>query len=142
MSLTNHDDSHEEIARQDMVSAGLKTFASIIRHWGLTHDQARVLLGNPGRSRYYKQLSHPQSARLSDDELDRLAYITGIYGALNLIYGGISEHKGWLCNPSGLSDPMFYRPWGEGSPKELLLNGKLKSLTEVYEFLEGQRGGV
>jgi len=129
--------------RHELARVGLKAFFGVVAEWGLTAEQARRLLGNPSRSRYYQlKAGVPGAIRsLSDDELDRLAYLTGIYGALNILYAPQS-HQEWLRNESALPVEALYRPWGAGSPLGYMLSGKLKALADVYEYLDAERGGV
>ena len=133
----------EDVSREEMAEAGLSAFFAIAKEWGLNIDQARSLLGNPSRSRYYelRKLDTAATRRLSDDELDRLAYITGIYAALNILYSPDS-HAEWLNNDSRMPADAMYRPWGKGSPLAYMLTGKLKALADVYEYLNAERGGL
>ena len=131
------------IPREGQAAAGLKAFFHIVDEWGVSVDEARRLLGNPSRSRFYDLRSGKPSAvrSLSDDELDRLAYLSGIYAMLNLLYAQDS-HDAWLRNESRLPAEALYRPWGLGSPLAYMLSGKLKALADVYEYLDAERGGA
>lgn len=133
----------EEVSREEMAKAGILGFFAIISEWGLNNEEAQVLLGNPSRTRFYElRRSNPATFRsLSDDELDRLAYITGIYAALNILYTPDS-HSEWLRNKSSMPAEALYRPWGTGSPLGYMLTGKLKALADVYEYLNTERSGM
>ena len=133
----------EDVSREEMAEAGLSAFFGIAKEWGLSNDEARTLLGNPSRSRFYELRRGDPGAshRLSDDELDRLAYITGIYAALNILYTPDS-HGEWLRNDSQMPVDAMYRPWGAGSPLGYMLTGKLKAIADVYEYVNAERGGV
>ena len=125
--------------RETLARAALKAFFGVVAEWGLSAEEARTLLGRPGRSRFYdlKRLKPSAVRSLSEDELDRLAYLVGIYADLNVLYAPES-HGDWLRNPSRLE---MGQPWGKGSPLEYLLSGKLKALADVYEYLNAERGG-
>jgi hypothetical protein len=133
----------EDVSREDMAEAGLVAFFSIVSEWGLSNEEARTLLGNPSRSRFYElRRGEPgASHRLSDDELDRLAYFTGIYAALNILYAPDS-HREWLRHESQMPADTLYRPWGIGSPLGYMLTGRLKALADVYEYVNAERGGL
>lgn len=133
----------EEVSREEMAEAGISGFFAIVREWDLSNEEAQVLLGNPSRTRFYElRRSNPSTfRRLSDDELDRLAYITGIYAALNILYTPDS-HKEWLRNQSSMPAEALYRPWGTGSPLGYMLTGKLKALADVYEYVNAERVGM
>ncbi|RMG32627.1 MAG: DUF2384 domain-containing protein [Gammaproteobacteria bacterium] len=131
-----------DVDREAQARAGLKAFFAIADEWGLTAEQARQLLGGPSRSRFYDLKRGKASAvrSLSDDELDRLAYLSGIYADLNLLYAPES-HQEWLRNRSQIPQDAFYRPWGLGNPLNYMLQGGLKALADVYEYLNTERGG-
>ena len=133
----------EDVSREEMAEAGLLAFFAIIKEWELSNDEARTLLGNPSRSRFYelRRGDLGASRRLSDDELDRLGYITGIYTALNILYTPDS-HGEWLRNDSQMPVDAMYRPWGNGSPLGYMLTGKLKAIADVYEYVNAERGGL
>jgi hypothetical protein len=133
----------EEVSREEMAEAGISGFFAIASEWGLSNEEAQILLGNPSRTRFYElRQSNPATFRsLSDDELDRLAYITGIYSALNILYTPDS-HSEWLRNESRMPVEALYRPWGTGSPLGYMLTGKLKALADIYEYVNAERGGM
>ena len=121
------------ISKQEMAEAGLLAYFSIAKEWDLKTDEQRKLLGNPGRSRFF-DLKAGKSHSVSDDELDRLAYITGIYSALNILYSPENTLL-WLKNPSESASI-----WRGQSPLEYLLTGKMMALIDVYRYLNGLRG--
>lgn len=136
-------DSAVGISREEQAEAGLEAFFAIASEWGLSNEEARILLGSPSRSRFYElRRGAPGAIRsVSEDTLDRLAYFTGIYAALNILYTPDS-HADWLRNDSQVPAEAMYRPWGLGSPLAYLLTGKLKALADVYDYLNSERGGV
>lgn len=136
-------DGAEGFSREEQAEAGLQAFFAIVREWGLSNDEARSLLGSPSRSRYFElRKAAPGAIRtVSEDTLDRLAYLTGIYAALNILYSADSQAE-WLRNDSRVPAEAMYRPWGLGSPLAYMLTGKLKALADVYDYLNSERGGV
>ncbi len=128
--------------REELAEAGVSGFFAIVKEWGLSQEESRTLLGNISHGRFDAlQMGDPTTlSTLSDDELDRLAYITGIYAALNSLYTPAS-HSEWLRNKSRLSAEAMYRPWGTGSPLDFLLTGKFIALADVYAHLNSI-GGV
>lgn len=136
-------DSAAGVSREEQAEAGLAAFFAIAREWGLGNEEARILLGNPSRSRFYElRRGTPGAIRsVSEDTLDRLAYLTGIYAALNILYSADSQTE-WLRNDSRVPAEAMYRPWGLGSPLAYMLTGKLKALADVYDYLNSERGGV
>ena len=133
---------HEEFARAEQAEALIKAFFHLVDEWGLTADHARALLGHPGKSRFYdlrKGLPRAVHA-LSDDELDRLAYITGIYFGLGILFSP-ENTLNWLRNPAQATDG-FTRPWGTAAPLDHLLAGKMEHLIDVYRYVNGLRGNL
>ena len=128
------DDAAEaQIPREEQAAAGLAAFAAIAEEWDLKTDEQRRLLGNPGRTRFFA-MKRGESVSLSDDELDRLAYLTGIYALLNILYNAEGV-RAWLTNPS--------RPdsiWRGQSPLDYLKTGRMEALIDVYRYLNGLRG--
>ena len=132
--------SDEQFSREEEAEALTKAFFHIVEEWGLGADDARALLGHPGKSRFYdlrKGLTRAVHA-LSDDEMDRLAYITGIYYGLGILFSP-ENTLNWLRNPAKVNDG-FMRPWGIGAPLEHMLAGKMAHLIDVYRYVNGMRG--
>lgn len=133
----------DHIGHDEMAEASVAAFFQIVSEWGLRSTEARILLGNLSRSRFYelRDCKHRTVRGLAEDELDRLAYIIGIYAALNLLYTPESQQP-WLRNKSRLPVDVMYRPWGEDSPLSYMLTGKLKAIADVYDHLNAELGGV
>jgi len=72
--------------RNEIADAGLAAFFKIAQEWELSDREQLAVLGNPSQSRFFDLKRGMRSATLSDDELERLAYIAGIYAALNRLY--------------------------------------------------------
>ncbi len=125
----------EPTPRKEMASVGLRAFFSITEEWGLNTAQQRQLLGNPGRSRFF-HLKGGKRTSVSDDELDRLAYVSGIYAALNILYSPENCRR-WISNPSA-ADSI----WHGQSPLDYMLSGGLVALSDIYRYLNGLRGGA
>ena len=110
-----------------------------MEEWQLTTDEARALLGPPGKTRFTslrRQL--PRSThRLSEDELDRLVYITGIYYGLGILFSAENVQK-WLCNPAKPSDGAVH-PGGTAAPLSHMLSGKMEHIIDVYRYVNGMR---
>lgn len=126
---------HAGISRDEQVSAGLAAFFQIAEEWGLSVDEQRRLLGNIKRSRYFDLKKNP-APNLSDDELDRLAYLISIYTALHILYNEEGV-QAWLTNPS---EPGSI--WRGQSPLAYLKSGKMMALIDVYRYLSGLRGAA
>lgn len=132
----------EQFARDEEAAALTEAFFHIAEEWGLGADDTRALLGHPGKSRFYdlrKGLPRAVHA-LSEDELDRLAYITGIYYGLGILFSP-ENTLNWLRNPAKETDG-FMRPWGATAPMKHMLGGKMEHLIDVYRYVNGLRGNL
>lgn len=132
----------ESFTREEQARALAKAFFQIADEWGLSADEARTLLGKPGKSRFYDlKKGHPRAVHhLCDDELDRLAYLTGIYYGLGILFTPENTQR-WLHNRAASVDGQR-RPWGEQAPLAHLLSGKMEALIDVYRYVNGLRGGM
>jgi hypothetical protein len=130
-ALVRPDDILKESARAS--GAALRTFANIADQWGLSARERYTLLGMP-RSTYFKVAAAPGSARLSKDTLERISYVLGIYGALQILLPRAAAANAWIKNPN--DDPLFKGH----TPLETMLRGKVADLFVVRRYLDGERG--
>lgn len=129
----------EHFSRSEEASALIEAFFHIAEEWQLSPDEARALLGHPGKTRFTSlRRQSPRSVhRLSEDELDRLAYITGIYYGLGILFSA-ENVQNWLRNPANASDGVA-RPWGTAAPMNHMLAGKMEHIIDVYRYVNGMR---
>lgn len=132
----------EPFSRAEEAMALTKAFFHIVEEWQLSADEARILLGHPGKSRFYdlRKLLPRAVHALSDDEMDRLAYLTGIYYGLGILFSP-ENTLNWLRNTAQRSDG-YQRPWGMEAPLSHILTGKMADLIDVYRYVNGMRGSI
>lgn len=120
-------------APDDLVNPGLRTVFRIAAQWGLDNDQLSVLLGQPSRSSFFRwKAGH--TAQASQDLLERLSYILGIYKSLHTLFSHDDVADGWVNQPN--DNPLFAgRP-----PLQRMLAGKVSDLYVVREHLDAARG--
>ncbi len=111
----------------------LRTFKRIADRWKLTSGQRQVLLGLP-RSTFFKVVRDPSAARLSRDTLERLSYIFGIYGALQILLPRKEAADAWVHMPN---DHELFKGH---APLDVMLAGKVSDLFVVRRYLDGERG--
>jgi hypothetical protein len=124
-------------------NADAAAFFAVVKAWGMSDEEAQVLLGNISRDRF-DALQRGDAATLdtlSDDESERLTYVLGISAALHSLYAPAS-HIEWLRNESRLPAEAMSRPWGTGSPLGYLLTGKLSALADVYAYVMAERASI
>lgn len=123
----------DPLVRQDLAGPGLRAFFKIAENWELTTDEARCLLGAPGRAKF-SRWKRDRLGPVPDDVLERISYILGIYKALHLLFADRAQADGWVRRPNAAQ--MF----GGRSALDRMLAGQVADLYVVRQYLEGQRG--
>lgn len=106
-------------------------FFRIMELWSVSSEQARVLLGNPGRTSFFAW-KKGQGGKLSKDTLERVSYVLGIYKALQILYPDTKLADGWVTRNMDA--------FGGQSPLERMLGGNVSDLYEVRRYLDYVRG--
>lgn len=126
--------------REDRLSAAaLLNFFGITDEWGLSTREQMILLGNPAKTTFYrmKDFSDGKSAkpvRLSQDTLERISYIMGIYKAINILLPNNRRAAEWIKAPN--TAPLF----GGRSALDKMLQGRVSDLCDVRRYLDAERG--
>ncbi len=118
----------------DLAPVALRTFFRIIDAWGLTATDARLLLGTPPSSTYYKWRSGDVK-HVPRDLLERVSYILGIYKALQILLPLPSAADEWITRPNDA--PIF----AGRSALDVMRSGNVADLYLVRQYLDAQRGG-
>lgn len=119
--------------RRDLTGPALRAFFNITRRWGLTAEQERVLLGSPGRSTFFRWKRDLDGA-LSQDTLERISYLLGIWKALQILFPDPGQADTWVRRANDA--PLF----GGQSALERMLAGQVADLYSVRRYLDAQRG--
>lgn len=122
------DDSQKELGE-----AALSGFYQIAADWGLSRDEQMTLLGGPSDSTFLDWEREPK-VDLSDDTIERISYILGIWKALRILIPDDLQARAWVTKPN--DNPMF----GGQAPLSLMLKGRLQDLAEVRHFLDSRMG--
>ena len=132
----------ESFSHEKEAEALVEAFFKIAEIWRLSADETRVLLGSPGRTRFYNLRKGVTSTvhALSDDEMDRLAYTTGIFYAIESLFSPENSRL-WLRN-TATPQEGYTRPWGNEAPLTHMLHGKMEGLIDVYRYVNGLRGAL
>ena len=77
--------SNRDVAKRLSPSA-VKGFLNIAALWELRDEDARQLLGGMSNGAFY-ELKKAGSRSLDQDRLTRISLLTGIFKALNILYG-------------------------------------------------------
>lgn len=134
--MAKHSGSALVVAKPgDVSGAALRTFFRIAGAWGLSAKEQVRVLGNPPKSTFYRWKQNPSAVVLSQDTLERLSYIFGIYSALQVLLPRPEAADSWLKKPNAA--PLF----GGNSALERMLSGRVADLYVVRQYLDAQRGG-
>lgn len=113
--------------------AGLRTFFRIMEGWDVPEPTRIKLLAVP-RTTYYRWKRDPSQARLSQDTVERLSYVLGIYKALQILLPDAQVADTWVKQPN--ANPLFSgRP-----PLDRMAAGHVADLYTVRQYLDAQRG--
>ena len=112
-------------------AAALKGFFLIMTAWGVSAEEARLLLGSPAARTYYAWRSGTV-ARIPSDTLRRIGYVAGIYKALQILYSDPQLADTWVKRPNG--------DFGDQSPLQRMKAGDVTDLAAVRNYLDAARG--
>lgn len=116
----------------DRDAVALRSFFRLVELWGLSMEQARVLLGRPARATLYNWKAG-RARSLPHDTLRRISYLLGIYKALQILYADPALADAWLKRPNAA--------FGGQSALERMLAGDVVDLAAVRAHLDAARGG-
>jgi len=122
------------LSPEQVSGPALRTFFRIASAWGLTTDEARMLLGAPPRSTFF-EWKRVGDAKLARDTLERISYVLGIYKALHILLPEPKTADAWIRKPNAA--PIF----GGESALYRMLSGHVADLYVVRQYLDAQRGG-
>ena len=119
---------------RDAAPAAFRAFFRIAEAWKLSNRQARILLGDPPESTFYKWMAGAVGV-VSRDVLERLSYVLGIYKALQILLPDPESADSWIWRPNSAA------PFGGRPAAEHMLSGNVADLYVVRQYLDAQRGG-
>ncbi len=113
------------------LSAALRAFFRIMELWQVNSDDARVLLGQPGRSTFFKWKKEGAGS-LPHDVVRRISYVLGIYKTLQIIFQQPGQADAWVRKPNAA--------FGGRTALEHMLGGDVTDLALVRRTLDAVRG--
>ena len=122
-----------DLDRRRLSGPALGAFLRIADLWGLSVDQQMILLGVTARSTFFKWKK--SGSVLPKDTLERISYILGIYGALQLLLPDPEAADAWVKRPNAAY------PFGGTSALDRMLSGQVSDLYVVRHYLDAQTGG-
>lgn len=118
---------------EELGAAALQAFFGITARWGLSAAEQQVLLGSPPTSTFYK-LRAEKKGRLSQDMLERISYIMGVYKSLLILLPDEAAADAWVKKPNDA--PLF----GGKRALDKMLQGNVADLYDVRRYLDAERG--
>ncbi|RXT46169.1 hypothetical protein B6S44_25375 [Bosea sp. Tri-44] len=111
-------------------AAMFRAAVNLFRLWGLTDEEAAVLLDQPVRS--YRRWKTGEIGRLDRDTRARLSNLMGIHKALRLIFREPQRGYAWIKagNEAFAGKPAL----------AVMLGGELTDLMRVRRYLDAERG--
>jgi uncharacterized protein (DUF2384 family) len=118
-----------DIQRVDPVAA-LRGFFQIMDAWGVSAEEARVLLGWPAERTYYAWRAG-NAVRVPADTLRRIGYVAGVYKAAQIVYSDPAQADGWVKRPN--------RAFGGQTPLQRMCAGDVVDLAAVRSYIDAAR---
>lgn len=113
-------------------SVAKHAFFRVMDLWGITNEDAQVLLGSPGRSTFFAW-KKGQGGSLPRDTFERISYVLGIYKALQILFDDPAQADAWVSKANDA--------FGGRSALERMVAGNISDLHTVRAYLDYVRGG-
>jgi hypothetical protein len=113
-------------------SAALRASLKLLEHWGISDAQARILLGQPSSSTFYRW-KRGEIGPIPSDTVWRLGDLMGIHKALRYMFREPERSYAWVKKPNDA--------FGGRSALDRMLAGAPSDLTAVRGYLDAERGG-
>ncbi len=117
---------------QAEAAAMMRAAFNLFRHWKVTDSQARVLLGQPSPSTFYRW-KRGEIGAVPSDTVWRLGDLMGIHKALRHMFTEPARGYAWVAKPNAA--------FAGKSALERMLAGAPSDLTAVRDYLDAERGG-
>ena len=111
-------------------AAMFRAALNLFRLWGITDDDAAILLDLPVRT--YRRWKAGDLGRLDRDGKARLSNIMGIHKALRIIFREPQRAYAWIKSPNAA--------FGDRTALDIMLGGELTDLMRVRRYLDAERG--
>jgi hypothetical protein len=110
--------------------AMLRAVLNLFGKWGITDEEAAVLLDLPVRT--YRRWKTGQPGRIDRDMKARLSNLLGIHKALRIIFSEPDRTYAWIKAQN--------TAFGDRSALDIMLGGDLTDLMRVRRYVDAERG--
>lgn len=117
---------------QAEAAAMIRAVFNLFRLWNVSDAQARILLGQPSPSTFYRW-KRGEIGAVPSDTVWRLGDLMGIHKALRHLFTEPERGYAWVSKPNAA--------FGGKSALERMLAGAPSDLTAVRDYLDAERGG-
>lgn len=121
--------SPEPITDQE-AAAMFRAALNLFRAWGVTDDQAAVILDLPRRT--FARWKAGETGRFGRDGKARLSNLLGIHKALRIIFREGPRGYAWIKAAN--------EAFGGRSALDVMIGGELTDLMRVRRYLDAERG--
>ena len=115
----------------DEVQAMQRAFVNLATVWGLTDDQAAILMGDIS-VRTYRRWKVGDLGRAGVDTAARLSNLMGIHKALRLLFKEPARGYGWIKRGNDV--------FGGAAALDVMLGGQITDIMRVRRYLDAVRG--
>jgi hypothetical protein len=112
-------------------AAMFRAALNLFRLWGVTDDQAAIILDLPRRT--FARWKAGDIGRIGRDGKARLSHLMGIHKALKIVFRDPARGYAWIRSPNDA--------FGGGSALDVMLGGEMTDLMRVRRYLDAERGG-
>ena len=120
------------VVTQHEAAAMIRSVFNLFRHWQVSDAQARVLLGQPSPSTFYRW-KRGEIGTVPVDTVWRLGDLMGIHKALRHLFTEAERGYAWMSKPNAA--------FGGRSALDRMLAGAPSDLSAVRDYLDAERGG-
>lgn len=113
------------------VQAMQRAFVKLAELWGLSDEQASVLMGDIS-VRTFRRWKAGELGRAGIDTATRLSNLMGIHKALRLLFKEPVRGYGWVKRPNDA--------FGGTTALDVMLNGQITDIMRVRRYLDAMRG--
>jgi hypothetical protein len=117
---------------QEEAAAMMRAVFNLFRLWNVNDTQARILLGQPSASTFYRWKRGVIGA-VPSDTVWRLADLMGIHKALRHLFSDPARGYAWVSRPN--------TAFGGQSALARMTAGAPSDLSTVRAYLDSERGG-
>ena len=118
---------------KELTPAAVKAFFKMQELWDVRDEDARILLGGMSNGTFY-EWKKKAPAVLEQDRMTRISLLTGIFKALNILYGKrLADHWIQLRNENAM--------FASGTPLGYMMRGGLPAILRVRQLLDSRRSG-